>query len=89
MPPYFFTDNLCVKPKLVGDERQIGQTSFGTNATAPAICANCVRGQSATLSRIEGLGLTRHRAFKNVVEQDETPLEDTWHQDALDWVYPI
>ena len=28
-------------------------------------------------------------AFKNVVEQDDTPLEDTWHQGALNWVYPI
>lgn len=38
---------------------------------------------------MKGSAYARHRAFKNVVEQDDTPLEDTWHQDALNWVYPI
>lgn len=31
----------------------------------------------------------RHEIFKRRVEKDPTPLEDTWHQDALDWIYPI
>ena len=38
---------------------------------------------------MKGSAYARHRVFKNVVEQDDTPLEDTWHQGALDWVYPI
>ena len=38
---------------------------------------------------MKGTAYARHEAFKHVVERDDRPLEDTWHQDALDWVYPI
>ena len=38
---------------------------------------------------MKGIAYARHEAFKKVVERDDRPLEDTWHQDALDWVYPV
>lgn len=39
---------------------------------------------------MKGMAYARHEAFKNAIEDDiESELEDTWHQDALDWVYPI
>jgi hypothetical protein len=38
---------------------------------------------------MKGIAYARHEAFKYVVEHDDSPLEDTWHQNALDWVYPV
>ena len=38
---------------------------------------------------MKGIAYARHEAFKNLVEHDDRPLEDTWHQHALDWVYPL
>ena len=38
---------------------------------------------------MKGIAYARHKAFKNVVEHDDRPLVDTWHQHALDWVYPV
>ncbi len=38
---------------------------------------------------MKGMAYVRHESFKDVVEQDDRPLKDTWHQNALDWVYPV
>jgi hypothetical protein len=38
---------------------------------------------------LKGAAYMRHDLVKRRIEKDDRPLEDTWHQHALDWVYPI
>jgi hypothetical protein len=84
--PIVYVSN-CVKLQLAGDKR--GPTGLTQMPMLRLFALSALVVNPPLYLAMKGSAYARHRVFKNVVEQDDTPLEDTWHQGALDWVYPI
>lgn len=38
---------------------------------------------------MKSAAIARHKAFNRVVEGGDGNLKDTWHEDVIDWVYPV